>query len=48
MKTALNDKGIRPNDIMGYAKICRVDKIIKPILETMVSGYKFGAERKEI
>jgi len=36
MKAALNNKGIRPNDIMGYAKICRVDKIIKPILETML------------
>ena len=36
LKIAVNEKGISPQDIMKYAKICRVDKIIKPILETIV------------
>lgn len=36
LKIAVNEKGISPQDIMKYAKICRVDTIIKPILETMI------------
>ena len=36
MKVAINEKHIKPKDIMKYAKICRVDRIIKPILETMI------------
>lgn len=36
LKIAVTDKNIKPNQIMQYAKICRVDKIIKPILETML------------
>jgi len=35
LKIAVTEKGIRPQDIMKYAKMCRVGKIIKPILETM-------------
>ncbi|MBU4346887.1 MAG: transcriptional regulator [Candidatus Omnitrophica bacterium] len=36
LKVAVMEKNIKAKDIMGYAKICRVDKIIKPILETML------------
>jgi len=36
LKIAVTEKGTKPQDIMKYAKICRVDRIIKPILETMV------------
>ena len=36
LKIAMAEKGVKPRDIMKYAKICRVDKIIKPILETML------------
>ncbi|MCQ9206790.1 MAG: transcriptional regulator [Omnitrophica bacterium] len=36
LKVAITEKHIEPKEIMQYAKICRVDKIIKPILETML------------
>ena len=36
LKVAVTEKNIAPKEIMQYAKICRVDKIIKPILETML------------
>jgi predicted transcriptional regulator of viral defense system len=36
LKIAVVEKNIKPKEIMQYAKICRVDKIIKPILETML------------
>jgi len=36
LKVAFTEKNIKAKDIMGYAKICRVDKIIKPIVETML------------
>jgi predicted transcriptional regulator of viral defense system len=36
LKTAVTEKNIRPKEIMQYAKICRVDKIVKPILEAML------------
>ena len=36
LKIAIAEKGINPQDIMKYAKICRVHKIIQPILETMI------------
>lgn len=36
LKIAVAEKHIKPKDIMEYAKICRVDRIIKPILETML------------
>ena len=36
LKTAITEKGIKPGEIMRYAKICRVDNIIKPILEAML------------
>lgn len=36
LKTAVAEKNIKPKEIMQYAKICRVDNIIKPILETML------------
>lgn len=35
-KVAVTEKGIKPKEIMHYAKICRVDRIIKPILEAML------------
>lgn len=36
LKTALTEKGIKPKEIMPYARICRVDSIVKPILEAML------------
>lgn len=36
IKVAVMEKGIKPKEIMYFAKICRVDRIIKPILETMI------------
>ena len=36
LKTAITEKGTNPKEIMKYAKICRVNKIIKPILETLI------------
>lgn len=36
LKIAVAEKHVKPKDIMEYAKICRVDRIIKPILETML------------
>ncbi len=36
LKTAVAEKNIKPKEIMHYAKICRVDNIIKPILETLL------------
>jgi predicted transcriptional regulator of viral defense system len=42
LKIAVAEKHVKPKDIMEYAKICRVDKIIKPILETMLFDRLFG------
>ena len=36
LKLAVTEKDAAPQDIMKYAKICRVGKIVKPILETMI------------
>lgn len=36
LKVAVMEKGTKPKEIMQYAKICRVDGIVKPILETML------------
>ena len=36
LKVAISEKSAKPNEIMRYAKICRVDNIIKPILEAML------------
>ena len=35
LKVAVTDKEIKPKEIMHYAKICRVDSILKPILEAL-------------
>jgi predicted transcriptional regulator of viral defense system len=36
LKVAVAEKGTKPQKIMQYAKICRVDSIMKPILEAML------------
>ena len=36
LKVAIMEKDITPRDVMYYAKICRVDNIIKPIFEAML------------
>jgi predicted transcriptional regulator of viral defense system len=36
LKVAITEKDVTPKEIMKYAKICRVDNIIKPILEAMI------------
>jgi predicted transcriptional regulator of viral defense system len=36
LKVAITEKNVKPKEIMQYAKICRVDSIIKPLLEAML------------
>ena len=36
LKIAVTEKNINPKEILRYAGICRVDKILKPILETLL------------
>jgi len=36
LKVAVAEKDTKPKEIMQYAKICRVDNIIKPILGAML------------
>jgi len=36
LKIAVTEKRIKPKEIMRYAKICRVDNIIKPMMETIL------------
>lgn len=36
LKIAVTEKHVNPKEIMRYAKICRVDNIIKPMLETIL------------
>jgi len=36
LKLAVSEKNIKPKEIMHYSKICRVDNIIKPMLETIL------------
>ena len=36
LKVAVTEKNVKPKEVMEYAKICRVDNVIKPILETML------------
>lgn len=36
LKVAVTEKGMKPKEIIQYAKICRVDSIVKPILEAMI------------
>ena len=36
LKIAITEKRIKPTEIMQYSKICRVDRITKPILEAML------------
>ena len=33
---AVAEKNIKPQEIMRYAKVCRVDRVMKPMLETML------------
>jgi predicted transcriptional regulator of viral defense system len=36
LKIAIAEKNVKPKEIMEYAKICRVSRIIQPILETIL------------
>ena len=36
LKIAISEKRVTPYDIMKYAKICRVVRIVKPILESII------------
>lgn len=36
LKTAVTVKKIKPTEIMRYAEICRVDKVIRPYLEALL------------
>ena len=36
LKVAVTEKNVKPKEIMQFAKLCRVDKVIQPILEAML------------
>lgn len=36
LKVAIAEKNIKPKEVMRYAKVCRVNAIIKPILEALI------------
>lgn len=36
LKIAITEKDVQPKEIMQYAEICRVDNIIKPVLEAIL------------
>lgn len=36
LKVAVAEMHVKPQEIMKYAKICRVEKVIKPILEALI------------
>lgn len=36
LKTSISEMKVKPKDIILYARICRVDSIIKPMLEVMI------------
>ncbi len=36
LKIAVNEKKIKPTEIYNFAKICRVDKVIRPYLESLL------------
>lgn len=36
LKTAVTEKKVKPTEIMRYAEICRVDKVIRPYLEALL------------
>lgn len=36
LKVSVTEKHIQPKEIIEYAKICRVDNVMKPILETLL------------
>jgi len=36
LKISVTEKKVKPQEIMQFAKICRVDKIIKPYLEALL------------
>jgi len=36
LKIAVSEKNIKPKEIMHYSKICRVDNIIKPMVEVIL------------
>lgn len=36
LKSAVNEKKVTPAEIMHYAKICRVDKVMRPYLEALL------------
>lgn len=36
LKISIEEKRVKPLDIMKYAKICRVEKIVKPIIESII------------
>ncbi len=36
LKIAVREKNVKPPEILKYAKICRVDSVIKPLLEVII------------
>ena len=36
LKTGILEKKVNPSEVMKYAKICRVDRIVKPMIEAII------------
>ena len=36
LKIAITEKGVQSKEIMQYAEVCRVNNIVKPVLEAML------------
>ncbi|MBU0671553.1 MAG: transcriptional regulator [Candidatus Margulisbacteria bacterium] len=36
LKVAVTEKEVKPKEIMKYAKLCRVESVIKPVLEAII------------
>jgi len=36
LRTGLREKAFTPAEVIRYAKVCRVDKVIRPFLETLL------------
>ena len=36
LRNAIFEKNVNPSEIMKYAKICRVEKVIKPIIMALI------------
>ena len=36
LRTSLSERRVKPAEVIHFAKICRVDRVIRPFLEALV------------